>query len=74
MAKYQKLEVSWKSLLFLFTTYIFISSDLFDDYVMGNVAGLTTNGNPTLCGMIVQGIFLIMLFVAFLFLEKKDLI
>lgn len=51
---------NYKMIFFLFMLYIFLSSTLFIDKVLGTFGGAVKNKTPTNWGVIIQGICLVL--------------
>lgn len=62
---YKLMYIMYRILL-LIISYVFISSDLFADYILKPISGtLTADGNPTTKGEIIKCIVLVVLMVIY---------
>lgn len=55
--------INYKLLLFIFLIFIFISSDIFIEKVLGSINGASQNREPTVKGTFIQGFFLVFLYM-----------
>ena len=66
---------TFKLVIILFLLYIFISSILFKNSVLGLFGKkFINNGNPTCLGIIIQGIFLVLFYMLFANLINRGII
>jgi hypothetical protein len=62
--------VYFKLLFSIFLIFLFISSDVFIDKVLGNIDGATEHKNPTSKGVMVQATVMILLIIVIDFLLR----
>lgn len=66
---------TFKLVIILFLLYIFISSGLFKNSILGLFGKkCINNGNPSCLGIIIQGIFLILFYMLFATLINRGII
>jgi hypothetical protein len=66
---------TFKLVIILFLLYIFISSGLFKNSVLGLFGKkCINNGNPSCLGVVIQGIFLILFYMLFATLINRGII
>lgn len=57
------LSINFKSLIFLFILYIFITSDIFNDKFLSRFSNSVENRNPTTKGSFIAGFTLVILYM-----------
>lgn len=57
-------KVPWKVAIFIFLIFMFVSSDLFIEWILSRVKGATLNAEATPLGTFIQGLVVILGFVA----------
>lgn len=53
-------KINFKSLIFLFILFIFISSDIFIEQILDKFGDTVEHNNPTSKGVLIQGIMLVL--------------
>lgn len=67
-------KIRIKFILLLFIMFVFISSDVFAERVLGNFGGAVDVRTPTNFGVIIQGIFLVLGYVILEILSDQSII
>jgi ATP/ADP translocase len=63
-----------KVLVMLYTLFLFVSSDIFNKYILETINGATSGRTATTFGTLVSGIILVLLFAASKYAIEHDLI
>ena len=63
-----------KILIALFVSFLFVTSEGFNDHVLGFASGTSRGGVPTVKGSCIQGIFLVLFYVLFVYLLEKEVV
>jgi polyferredoxin len=67
-------DFNWKVAIILFFLYIFISSDIYNNYILVLFDGALDGGIPTSYGIIIQALTFVILFMFIDLFEKNKII
>jgi hypothetical protein len=68
-------ESRFKSFIFLFILFIFVTSDVFSSVILKKINGTIENGREvTPYGVMIQGVILVLSYIAINFLVEHDTI
>lgn len=67
-------KVNYKLAFFVFFIFLFITSDIFVNKVLGHFSGAVEHQEPTLRGATLQGLFMVLLFLLMDLLIRAGLI
>ena len=68
-------STSFKLIIIIFLLFIFISSDIFTNTILSCFGKrMVRNRHPTACGVLVQGVILVLFYILFATLIKKGVI
>ena len=63
-----------KILFFLYAIFLFVNSDVFTDNVLTKINDTVSGRTPTMKGILVQGMFLIIIFAIVLMALENDVL